>query len=185
MKLSILICSLPERNAHLLNLFSVLDPQRCEDVEILVDLRPRNIPTGIKRNDLIAQCHGDYFCFIDDDDWVDPEYVKRVLEAIDQNPDVITFKGWMTTNGMHSVDWTIKLGEKYEARTDPDGITRYYRFPNHLCPMKKVLVRDIKFAGVWQGEDYGWAKRIHDLELLKSEVHIDRRLYHYKFITAK
>jgi glycosyltransferase involved in cell wall biosynthesis len=185
MKLSILICSLPERSRHFNYLMEVLGPQISDGVELLVDNRDKNIPTGTKRNELITKARGEWTVFIDDDDWIDTEYVKRILQALESNPDVVTFKGWMTTNGLHPVDWSIKLGEKYEARTDDDGVTRYYRFPNHLCPMRKSIAQRVKFRDIWQGEDYQWAKQINDMRLLRSEVHIDRKLYHYKFITGK
>lgn len=182
MKLSILICTLPERKHHLDNLMSVLGPQ-AKEVEVIIDSRPRNIPTGVKRNDMIARARGEWVCFIDDDDWVDPEYVQRILQALESNPDVVTFKGWMTTNGGSHVDWVIRLGEKYEARQDDDGVTRYYRFPNHLCPIRKSIAVRSQFPAVWQGEDYAWAKSIQSF--LKKEVHIDRQIYHYKYVTNK
>jgi glycosyltransferase involved in cell wall biosynthesis len=185
MKLSILICSLPERAHHLANMLSLITHQIKDGVEFIVDNRPRHIPTGVKRNDLMAQAKGEWVCFVDDDDYISPDYVEEILKALESNPDVVTFKGWMTTNGISHVDWCIKLGEKYEARTDPDGITRYYRFPNHLCPMRKSIATVHTFPAIWQGEDYAWAKKIHDFGMLKTEVHIDKKLYHYRFITNK
>lgn len=184
-KLSILICTLPERIPQFNRIIQLLNVGTREDVEVIADGRPRNIPTGTKRNDLIAQCSGTHFCFVDDDDYVIPEYVNLLAEAIKSDPDVITFQGWMTTNGLHRVDWIIRLGEKYEARKDADGITRYYRFPNHLCAMKKKNVEHVKFKPIWQGEDYAWAKEINDKKLLKTEAHIDKQIYHYDFHTGK
>lgn len=185
MKLSILICTLPERKEHLGRLMESLSFQMCDTVEILVDARDRNIPTGQKRNELIDRATGEYFCFIDDDDDIAGDYVASILGALEEGPDVVTFEGTMTTNGMSAVHWIIKLGEKYEARTDPDGITRYYRFPNHLTAMKKELVKGFRFDSIWQGEDYKWALRIHNAGVLKTSRHIGKRLYHYKFITGK
>lgn len=187
MILSILICTLPERRHFLERMMGYLNPQIGTDhVEVIVDDRPRGITTGEKRNDLIAKARGKHFCFIDDDDWVASTYVNDIVTNIQAyDPDVITFKGWMTTNGAARVDWIIKLGEKYEARKDFDNVTRYYRFPNHLCAMRRDLVKGFKFDHIWQGEDYNWAKKIHDAKVLKTEIHIDRLLYHYQFITGK
>lgn len=183
MILSVLIASLPERAHHLANMMSLLTPQFRDGVEIIVDNRPRNVPTGVKRNDLIARANGDYVCFVDDDDFVTEDYVSSILEASKSNPDCITFEGWMTTNGLHRVDWIIKLGEKYEARQDPDGVTRYYRFPNHLVPIKRSIASQHSFPAIWQGEDYQWAVKLQPF--LKTSVHIPKQLYHYKFITGK
>ena len=181
MILSILIATLPERAHHLQNILSLIKFQ--DGVEIIVDNRPRNVPTGVKRNDLIAKATGEYVCFVDDDDFVTEDYVSLILESSKSNPDCITFEGWMTTNGISHVDWIIKLGEKYEARQDPDGITRYYRFPNHLVPIKRSIASQHSFPAIWQGEDYQWACKIQPL--LKTSVHIPKKLYHYKFITDK
>lgn len=183
MKLSILIPTLPERLHHLQNVRRLLNPQLTPDVEVIVDDRPRNVPTGTKRNDMIARAAGEYVCHLDDDDEVSSEYISSILEAIGQDPDCVTFEGWMTTNGASYVHWIIKLGEKYEARTDTDGVTRYYRFPNHLVPIKKSIAQKFPFPSIWQGEDYQWAVKIQPL--LKTSVHIQKLLYHYKFVTGK
>ena len=183
MKLSILIPTLPERGHHLQNIQRLLCPQLTDEVEIIYDDRPRAIATGIKRNDMIARASGEWVCSVDDDDEVSSTYVADILEALKSNPDCVTFEGWMTTNGGAYVQWIIKLGEKYEARTDPDGVTRYYRFPNHLVPIRKSIAERVKFPPIWQGEDYQWAVQIQ--QFLKTSVHIPKLRYHYKFVTNK
>lgn len=184
--LSILICSLPDRKHHLVRLMDSLKGQLTDEVEVLIDDCGRSLPTGTKRNNLIMRATGQYVVFIDDDDDVSSVYIPEVLKYIKNGyPDCVTFEGWMTTNSANRVDWIIKLGEKYEARRDSDGITRYYRFPNHIVPIKKSIARAVKFMDIWQGEDYKWAKQINDMGLIKTSNHIPLKLYHYKFITHK
>lgn len=175
--LAILICTLPERADKLKRLTNILDPQieRYKDsVFRTVNDRSSALPTGTKRNNLIEGTTSDYFCFIDDDDIVTGFYLDEIMKAIAQGPDVITFRGWITTNGTNRVNWTIKLGEKYEERNG-----HYYRWPNHLAVFKRDLVRRFKFPDVWQQEDYAWSKKINDSRVLKTEVHIPEMLYHY------
>jgi glycosyltransferase involved in cell wall biosynthesis len=181
MKLAILIPTLPEPESqtYLKRLNAILDPQIAKysgQVTKIIDERGRHIPTGTKRNDMIAYCDADYMAFCDCDDVISKHYVKRLMEGIDKGVDVVTFCGWMTTDGAHRVDFIIKLGEKYEERGG-----KYYRFPNHITCMKRELVEKIKFPPVWNGEDYQWSKRINDLGLLKTEHHITDQLYHYDF----
>lgn len=102
------------------------------------------------------------------------------MAALDQNPDCVTFNGWISTNGKQEKDFVIKLGERYEERNNV-----YYRFPNHLCPMRTNLVRRIQFPHVTVAEDYAWAKTINDKKILKTSVHIEDKLYHYVFMTNK
>jgi hypothetical protein len=46
-------------------------------------------------------------------------------------------------------------------------------------------VRGIYFPHVWEQEDYQWARRIREYNLLRTEVHIDKDLYYYDFRTDK
>lgn len=180
MKLSILICTLPERYQLLKRLTNVLEKQLTPDVQLRIHDAGRSMTTGEKRNQLKDNCDGEYFGFIDDDDIVPAYYVKELLKAIESNPDVITFIGFMTTNGSNRRNFTIKLGSKYEERGG-----HYYRFPNHLCCFRKSTVSHVKFPHVYVQEDFQWAKQINDSRILKTEVHIDKDMYHYDFRTNK
>lgn len=180
MILSILICTLPERAEKLKRLLDILRPQITADVEILTDDRGRHITTGQKRNELLHRAKGIYSVFIDDDDIVSHDYIEKVLQASRHNPDCITFRGYMTTNGFNRVNFVLRLGEKYEER---NGI--YYRFPNHIVPIKTQIGRQVAFENITHGEDYKWALQIKDRNLLKTEFYIDSELYHYDYITKK
>lgn len=124
---------------------------------------------------------GSHIIFLDDDDWVNSKYVVSIFAAIQyHNPDVVTFKGWMTTDGKSRVNFTIKLGEDYVER---GGV--YYRYPNHLCAIRKSIAMKVPFQNIRHQEDYNFATALKNKGLLKTEVHIDEELYHYRFITNK
>jgi len=180
MILTILICTLPERAEKLKRLLEILRQQITADVEIITDDRGRHITTGQKRNDLLHRAKGIYSVFIDDDDIVSHDYIGKVLQAAKLNPDCITFRGYMTTNGFNRINFVLRLGEKYEER---NGI--YYRFPNHIVPIKTQIGRQVAFENITHGEDYKWALQIKDRNLLKTEFYIDSELYHYDYITKK
>jgi glycosyltransferase involved in cell wall biosynthesis len=184
--LSILIPTLPERWTLLRPLINSLTTQAGTfEVELIIDDKARGaVTTGQKRNDLIERSLGEYFVFIDDDDEIPQYYLSEIFKAIEHNPDVITFNGHMTTDGIDPVDFEIRLNHPYI--NDPrEGKDYYLRFPNHLCPMKRELVKDFKFPDVTMGEDYAWAKQIHDSGVLKTEYVIEKNMYHYKFISKK
>ena len=181
MKLAILICHLPERADKLRRLLNILEPQieRFKDqVFYKVHDAGSSMPTGTKRNQMIEQSISDYFCFVDNDDVVSENYVSEIIKAIESNPDVVTFDGYMTEHGLNRRNFTIRLGSKYyEDANDPEFY--YHRFPNHLAIFKRDVVNRFKFPPVWQMEDYTWAKQIHDSGVLKTEVHIPLQLYWY------
>lgn len=179
MRLQILIPTLPERRAYLTRLMGYLDRQK-KNLDVMVDDRNRSVSIGQKRNSLLAKAIGDYVVFIDDDDHISDTYIQDILQALETNPDVVTFNGWMTTNGRDRKDFVIKLGERYEERGG-----KYYRWPNHIVPMRRELVQHVKFPDIRNGEDYQWSKQINDQRLLKTSVHIDKFLYHYDYNSRK
>lgn len=181
MKLSILIPTLnePESINYLHRLNNILDPQIARypgQVEKLINDAGRGMSTGIKRNLLKNQADGDYIIYIDVDDVVPVYYVDELMKAIDKDPDVVTFVGFMTTNGINRREFTIKLGERYEERNG-----QYFRYPNHLTAMKKSAVQSVNFRDLWIQEDYYYATDIMRRGLLKTEVHISEWMYHYDY----
>lgn len=181
--ISILICTLPERHVQLNKLNNTLERQALNypgQVEIKVHDAGRQMPTGRKRNELIAMSSGDRFGFFDDDDFPSDDYVKEIVNASLQNPDVITFKGWMTTNDQNKRSFTIKLGSEYVERNG-----HYYRYPNHLCYFRRDAIKSVRFPEIWNQEDFRFATEIRNKGLLKTEVHIDKEIYHYRFQSNK
>lgn len=186
MKLSILIPTLnePESIRYLRRLRGILDPQVAKysgEVEIRINDAGRAMPTGTKRNLLIANSDGEYFSQIDCDDIVPEYYVDELMKAISSGPDVVTFNGFMTTNGASRREFVIMMSCKYY---EENGV--YYRYPNHLCCFKRSTVGHVKFPPIWVQEDFNWATEIKNRKLLKSEVHLGNKwMYHYDFKTKQ
>jgi len=182
MILSILIPTLKKRSGMLKGLLNSIPAN--PNVEILVNCDEGQKTTGKKRNELIEQSKGKYFCFIDDDDYIAREYIPLILAAAETNPDVICFNGWMTTSNVNREDFEFNLDNPYAA-INKDGKTIYLRFPNHLCPMKRELVKDFKFQDISFGEDYEWANRINEAKAFKTQALIPNYIYHYQYNPIK
>lgn len=185
MKLSILICTLnePFYIERLKRLQPELDRQIAQfPDQVLYSIHDagRAMSTGQKRNELIQNTESDYFVFIDSDDMVVGDYVKTVLDALSSEPDCVTYRGWMTTNGTRRQTWRIKLGNQYVTKGD-----HHDRWPNHISVMRRDKVAHVKFPYLTKGEDYIWSESIHNKKLLKTEIHIDRELYWYDFDVLK
>lgn len=180
MTLSILICTLTSRKGYLNNLLQLLHPQITLGVEVLVEEDAGQMSTGRKRNLLLSKAKGEYVVFVDDDDWIAPTYVQDILEAAKQNPDAIVFNGIMTTNGRDERKWYISKDYGYEALNGA-----YYRYPNHIVPIRREIATKFPFMDLTIGEDYAWATAIHNAKLIQTEVKIEKELYHYQFRTNK
>jgi glycosyltransferase involved in cell wall biosynthesis len=177
--LSILICNLQERAQSLARLLTQLDRQTTDRVEVLIETDNRQVPTGTKRNTLLARAQGAFTAFIDDDDMVSPSYVRDVLNAIDSQPgvDCIGLKGIITFGGparrnprpfVHSV--------RCKSWHEANGV--YYRTPNHLNPIASRHSKVTPFLPIVHGEDKAWSDALRGL--LKSEVMVKEPLYFYE-----
>jgi hypothetical protein len=189
MTLSILIPTLPERthflNEMLNNIYNQVRTLNAGDkVEVLTDNRDRTISTGVKRNSLLEKAKGKYTWFVDDDDFIWEYSIGEILKATEKNPDVIGINGIMTTDGTAQVDWEIRLGHEYKA-VQRNGKEYYLRFPNHITPMKREHAIKVKFPDKFVFEDYEWAKTLKDAGYLKTQVNIEKPIYHYRCRTKK
>lgn len=187
MKWSILIPSLIERENLLNRLLNILNTQIKEcnaenEVEILVLTDNREQSTGTKRNRLIQMANGEYLCFFDDDDVPENNYIKLVLEAVEQSPDVIPINGYITIRGANPTYW--QMGLEYERKTITNcmgQVEHYEAPPNHLAVMKKCLMKDYLFQDISWAEDSEWADRLKNDKVFKTQVRIKQPIYHYVF----
>jgi glycosyltransferase involved in cell wall biosynthesis len=178
-KLSVLICSVSHRAALLGRLMKVLEPQATNDVEILVDRDSGQISIGAKRNKLLQKACGKFSCFVDDDDLVSKEYVKKILNAIEDNPDCVGIEGLMTTNNKNPKKFIHSV--RYDSWFEKDDV--YYRTPNHLNPVRRELALSVLFPEINHGEDRSYSDRLYPF--LKKENYIDDIIYYYLFLPQK
>lgn len=188
--LSILICTLNRRSGLLGRLAECLKPQINDRVEVLVAADDGEITIGEKRNKLLEQATGRYVAFVDDDDMVSDKYIEYVLKAIDQNPDVIGIHLLMYYDA-HLAGLTyhsLQYKEWSDRKSNVDQrLTFYYRNPNHINPIKKDLIGDLRFPHQNMSEDdlfsQSLQKKIVAADL--KEVFIHEPIYYYLVRTNK
>ena len=184
--LSVLICSTNTRattfgRAIQEQVWTQLDalPQHYRDrIEILMLTDNKQMMLGHKRNAMVDIAQGRYVQFIDDDDRIEPDMFREILDATDSDADVITFLVSVSLNGEPP-----KIC-RYSKDFAQDRNTRvgYERLPNHICVVKRELARKVSYPNVAYGEDSGYAKLLHPL--LTTEHHIGKVLYHYDYNLA-
>lgn len=148
------------------------------DVEVLHALDDGTQPIGQKRNQLIERASGRFVAFIDDDDEVSSDYITRICEALEENPDVdcIGIRGVITFRGSHPHVFihSVRFNDYFSRHHT------YYRPPYHLNPMRREVAAQYPFKHISYSEDIDWALRIRRDGVLKTEVFIDSVLYHYR-----
>jgi hypothetical protein len=147
-------------------------------IEILILNDNKKMMLGRKRNALVDLAQGRYVQFIDDDDRIEPDMFRCVLDATahrNPEPDVITFLAAVSING-ESPKLCRYSKDFGKDRNTEDG---YERIPNHICAVKRELAQQVSFPHTVYGEDSGYSKLL--LPLLKIEHHIPKVLYHYEY----
>lgn len=181
--LSVLICSThtryktfgPKIAEQVWGQYELLPAQYRDRIEIMMLTDNKQMMLGQKRNVMVDAAQGRYVQFIDDDDRIEPDMFRAVLDATDSGADVITFLVAVYVNGDHP---RICRYSK-DFRSDRNTPTGYERLPNHICCVKRELALKVSFPNLLYGEDAGYSRLL--LPHLNTEHHIDRVLYHYDY----
>jgi hypothetical protein len=181
--LTVGILSLHERKDSLNSLINcfrnIIRKEDIGKVEFIVNVDGGEKSVGQKRNEVLNQAKGEFVCFVDDDDEVDNEYLRLIIETIENNPelDCIGFTGMYYVNGVAIM--LFKHANEYGDHYKKEGIQ--YRPVNHLNPVRTELARQIGFPDKNHGEDSDYCDRLLESGLLKNEVILDKVMYHYLF----
>lgn len=180
-KLSILIPSTYDRKEMTERLETYLHNQIADpaEVEILVWYDNREMPIGSKRQAMLEAAKGFYVVHVDSDDWVSPDYVKSILRAAETLPDCITFE--IKCQGVGAGTKLANVSNTYHDWHEGRGRYKYLRTPYHKTPIKRIIAIQIGFPHVRYAEDYDFSKRLKQSGFIKTEVHINRPLYTYKY----
>jgi hypothetical protein len=135
------------------------------------------------RHRMLQATKTDYLSFVDDDDLVSPFFVDEVVQALETEPDYVGFQVQCYSDGVptgiayHSLEFTRWRNLK----------GRYERDISHINPMRSALARAADFRRVRSGapEDRAWVDQLRRGRYLKSEVVVDRIMYHYLYSTSK
>ena len=196
--LSILIPGIPERVAQATSLYEdLLRQQQPFDgmVEIIYLLDNRRRTVGAKRNSLLDAANGNYLAFVDDDDYVSPWYIRRIMEVLgERRPDVITFKQKATIlpeGFVHHCTYDLRHVRRNPRRLlvardtagEPTKEADWSGPPAHTMVWKAAIVKPIRFPEANFGEDAHWC----DVASLAATTQVDipETLYYYTFDAAK
>lgn len=138
--------------------------------------------TGFKRNVLLQRANGLFTVFVDDDDMVADFYIREIIEAIKNNPDIdcIGIQGKYSEDRGAYKPFETSLKHNWEQK---DGW--YCRTINHISPIRRELAVQVLFPDKTRFEDYEWTMALKKTGLLKKEVVIEKPMYYYDFISNK
>jgi len=184
--LSIQIPFTEERFCEFKSLCRVVDAQRAKrnDIELIWDDTGKEMTIGEKRNILYSKSNGIYSWQIDSDDDISPDAVWRIMEAIKQNPDCITFQEKCTIDGVeYSSNHLLEYGdwEGDGSKLLWDG-WHFHRTPFFKSIIKTEIAINVPVPHIRFGEDHQWAQALKPH--LKTEVHIPEFIYYYQHTSS-
>lgn len=188
--LSILIPTIPERGEMFTKLYNEVMNQvaymrtvhpSLGEIEVLVDDSKRFLDGGLsigkKREALVQRASGKYLCFLDDDDWISPDYLETLVRMCNEGshiggPDVCVFNSFCELGNY----WMLVTMDLIFHNQDsgPGVITRR---PWHICPVRSEIAKRIPFNDISYAEDWAWMEQV--LAGCEKQAKSDRILHKY------
>lgn len=161
---------------------------KLDDRVVLIE-NPKNLGPGVSRNSALNIARGEYVSFIDSDDWINPDFLKKLYDSAKAyNTD---FSFCQITNFDHfrqkiftRGEFSTRLPEEFEHRSFSwkDTIKDIFAIP--LNPVNKIYRRDfliknsIRFSPAYFLEDHAFS--LKSTLFAKSISYIPDRLYVYR-----
>jgi glycosyl transferase family 2 len=171
----ILICSIVHRTGMLADLLAELERQLQPGVGVRVCRDNLETEYGDKCQRLLDSSEAEYVSFLDDDDWIESDFISAIYKALQKRPDYVGFKVRYTEDGEPQVPVFHTLARHGWENTSE----ALYRDIVHFNPIR----RDLAVRSQWEGGDGAdarWAQGLRDQGIVKTEVFIDRELHHYR-----
>lgn len=196
--LSILICTLHEREEKFNNLYKELLRQTDQIhngrdlIQILYDNTERGLITiGGKSNLLYRRATGEYKIRIDDDDIPTPNYIQLMLEGCYSGKDIITFSFDYYVDMKYLKTMTMNRflpdGNDHCSKHWATNYNKTHRYKimghYHLCAVKRELADQVDFIDENNMEDVKYSEAL--IPLIQSEFHIEHTLLNVYFDTKK
>jgi glycosyltransferase involved in cell wall biosynthesis len=181
-KFSILIPTIPHRHERLCPLLAELDRQMLPDAEVLLYRDNLQATYGEKNQRLLDMSDGDYIAFMDDDDWISPNYIRLILAALETSPDTVGFPEFRMVDGKHQETFLYSMHD-HSAEfpgAEPGGVLGSI---SQRCPIRRDLARLGRWRGGY-GADASWAFKVQASGRVHTEAWIPEPLYYYQRRTA-
>lgn len=174
MRWQVLIPHMPHRHDALVRLLECLAAQWDPAMQVVVFTDNLQLPYREKLQVLYDQATADYVSSLGNDDLVAPDFVPRILGALDGDPDYVGFRVRYTEGGVPQLPVVHSMQEG-GWWTDAAGHHRDFMYYN---PIRREIAQAIPFRGDYCDEE--WAEDVRASRLVETEVFIDDELLYYQ-----
>ncbi len=174
----LLLPTIPHRHEQMCALLTEIDRQWQPGLGMLI-LRDNLERTGnavyAKLQELEELSEAEYTSIIGDDDWIAPDFVAKIMEALQQKPDYVGFPVRYTLDGVPQipVEHSLRYGT-WENRADI--LIRDIAPQN---PIRRELALLTSWPTVGSGDRF-WAEALRATGKVRDEVWIPEPMYYYQ-----
>lgn len=178
----LMMASIPHRHDRLCLLLAEFNRQMRPGVGLRIHYDNLVVPVGEKYRVLANSSQADYVSVFEDDDWPAPDFIDRVLGALESRPDYVGFPVAWTHDGRPQIPVVHSL--RYDNwRNKPDVLERDI---NQFNPIRRELALLGDYCGhpgdglAW---DAHWTLGVRDSGLCKTEVWIPEAMHYYRTLS--
>jgi len=133
--------------------FPVLQGQGTRTVQVIEPATP--VQRAAAANHLLAHHTGEYFLFLDDDDWILPTHISSLLKTLLAFPEIAG--AYSDTRCVEQRDGEWNELRRFEGPIAPQHLLFDNRFPIHSVLLKSTAVRGLQFDTQFDlFEDWDW-----------------------------
>lgn len=185
----ILLPTIPHRHEQMCALLAEIDRQWQPGLGMLVMRdnleRPGNASYA-KWQELEEASQAEYTSFIGDDDWIAPNFVSRVMQALQDRPDYVGFPVRYTSNGKPLMYRTLNGAGQISV----EHSLRYKGWINTPSKLLRDIVhqnpirRELALLATWRTDhhtaDNTWANDLRATGKVIQETWIPEPMYYYQ-----
>ena len=133
------------------------------------------------RNYALQKSTGDLLCFVDSDDWVEPDFVETLVNALNLSKKHLAACNWIAETGSSShPNLAQKSLELYTQTESYKALINSTEIQGFLCNkiFVKNLITQVFDESLCYCEDFVF--NAHYLSTIDGMVFVGRQLYHYR-----
>ena len=141
-------------------------------VEVLSIIDNGSLSVGEKMNRLYEMSCGAYVAGVGDDDQISPDYVKKLVSTIEENPgvDLVSFNHHYYVNGTHNALTVVSMGHR---DSQVEGL--HHRKPTPKCAIRADICRAFVCPKISDKEDQAMSEWL--VGRLETEATIEEPIY--------
>lgn len=165
----------PDQSVRLLESVVSQYPERKHQVRLI--RHHRNLGLAAARNTALEAAQGKYVCWVDSDDWVEPDYCMSLFEEAEkQAASIVVCDFYHEYENNQRIEFFTEF-QDYQALINNRRAYSWNLFCRFVLRSLLTVNELRSYDGIGMGEDMGLSVRMHYYS--RKTVYLHKPLYHY------